>query len=59
MMMRKKKKEAYSYGGTARSPYIKGGYRMEKAEGGKVYNNIRDMEKAYMGMDYNESMRQK
>jgi len=36
-----------------------GGYRMEKAEGGKVYNNIRDMEKACMGMDYNESMRQK
>ena len=59
MMMRKKKKEAYSYGGTARSPYMGGGYRMEKAEGGKVYNNIRDMEKACMGMDYNESMRQK
>ena len=57
--MRKKKKEAYSYGGTARSPYMGGGYRMEKAEGGKVYNNIRDMEKACMGMDYNESMRQK
>jgi len=59
MMMMKKKKEAYSYGGTARSPYMGGGYRMEKAEGGKVYNNIRDMEKACMGMDYNESMRQK
>ena len=57
--MRKKKKEAYGYGGTARSPYMGGGYRMEKAEGGKVYSNIRDMEKACMGMDYNESMRQK
>ena len=59
MMMRKKKKEAYSYGGKTRSPYMMGGYRMEKAEGGKVYSNIRDMEKACMGMDYNESMRQK
>jgi len=51
-MMRKKKKEAYSYGGKARSPYMMGGYRMEKAEGGKVYSNIRDMEKACMGPDY-------
>jgi len=59
-MIRKEKKEAYSYGGKARSSYTMGGvYRMEKAEGGKVYNNIRDMEKACMGMDYNESMRQK
>jgi len=59
MMMMKKKKEPYSYGGTTRSLYMKGGNRMEKAEGGKVYNTVRDMEKACMGMDYNESMRQK
>tara|TARA_Y100000385_G_scaffold101530_2_gene105000 strand:+ start:168 stop:344 length:177 start_codon:yes stop_codon:yes gene_type:complete len=58
-MIRKEKKGPYSYGGKARSSYTMGGSRMEKAEGGKVYNNIRDMEKACMGMDYNESMRQK
>jgi len=28
-------------------------------EGGKVYSNIRDMEEAHKGPDYNESMRQK
>ena len=28
-------------------------------KGGKVYSNIRDMEEAHKGPDYNESMRQK
>ena len=29
------------------------------AEGGKVYSNIRDMEKAFMSPDHNESMKEK
>ena len=29
------------------------------AEGGKVYSNIRDMEKACMSPDHNESMKEK
>ena len=34
-------------------------YRMQKAEGGKAYSNIRDMEKACMSADHNESMKEK
>jgi hypothetical protein len=59
-MMKNDKKKMYNYGGMAnRSGMMGGGYRTEKAHGGKVYGTVRDMEKACMGPDYNESMKQK
>ena len=59
--MENKKRSGYSMGRKIRGGYMDGGssYRMQKAEGGKAYSNIRDMEKACMSPDHNESMKEK
>ena len=57
--MKDKKRSGYSMGSGVRKGYMGGGYRMQKAEGGKAYSNIRDMEKACMSPDHNESMKEK
>ena len=57
--MKDKKRSGYSMGNGVRKGYMGGGYRMQKAEGGKAYSNIRDMEKACMSPDHNESMKEK
>jgi len=56
-----KKKMAMGGGMYARAKAGKGGMKNRSMymEGGKVYSNIRDMEEAHKGPDYNESMRQK
>lgn len=59
--MKGKKRSGYNMGSGIRGGYMGGGssYRMQKAEGGKAYSNIRDMEKACMSPDHNESMKEK
>jgi len=52
-------KKKMSMGGRTKAMYGGMKKRSMYMEGGKVYSNIRDMEKAYKGPDYNESMRQK
>ena len=51
---------SYMMGGKKRSMYMGGGYqRNMMAHGGKAYSSIRDMEKACMSPDHNESMKEK
>ena len=60
--MDNKKRMGYPMGGKARSVYMGGGYSSKRsmmAHGGKAYSNIRDMEKACMSPDHNESMKEK
>ena len=58
--MGNKKRMAYTMGSGIRAGYKSGGNsRIQKAEGGKAYSSIRDMEKACMSPDHNESMKEK
>lgn len=58
--MGNKKRMAYTMGKKVRSAYVGGGYpRNMMAHGGKAYSSIRDMEKACMSPDHNESMKEK
>lgn len=58
--MKDKKRMGYMMGGKKRSMYMGGGYqRNMMAQGGKAYSSIRDMEKACMSPDHNESMKEK
>lgn len=58
--MKDKKRMGYMMGRKVRSTYMGGGYqRNMMAHGGKAYSSIRDMEKACMSPDHNESMKEK
>jgi hypothetical protein len=59
--MGNKKQMGYKMGRKVRSTYYMGGgyQRNMMAEGGKAYSSIRDMEKACMSPDHNESMKEK
>lgn len=60
--MGNKNRMGYRMGRKVRSTYMGGGYGSKRnmmAHGGKAYSSIRDMEKACMSPDHNESMKEK